>query len=394
MSGARQISLFFALRVAVALLMAIGATNIAAERDAEDGRETLGSSNDVDSNSMSGGDRMSESKVRDIVRVRRLHPGGTIGVIAPGSPVTLQEETIRRAYDRLRALGFTIIEASQCRTVRGHTAGSAEERARAIHCFLEDPKVDAIMSFWGGYQTHQILEHLDFQLFARHPKPIIGYSDMTALTVAVHARTGVVTFSGPAVITFAKPDLPSYTWDVFSKVLIEGQDQVVLHQSGEFSDNPWFAHPEGLMVYRQTPAWRALRGGVARGPLLAGNLGVLLLLSGTSYWPDLRGRILVVEEDEVETPETIDRMFTQLRQIGVFDQIAGLAVGRLPSAVRFTDDDTLDSIVMDATRGYNFPIVVNLDYGHTDPLLTLPLGVDAQLDAELCSLILLERGVE
>jgi len=119
----------------------------------------------------------------------------------------------------------------------------------------------------------------------------------------------------------------------------------------------------------------------------------MLLLAGTPYWPSLDGCILVVEEDEAEKPQTIDRYFTQLRHMGVFDRIAGLAVGRMPRSVGLGGDSSLDAILGRALAGYDFPVLVDIDYGHTDPLLTLPSGVSMELNADDQTIQILEAAV-
>jgi muramoyltetrapeptide carboxypeptidase len=137
-----------------------------------------------------------------------------------------------------------------------------------------------------------------------------------------------------------------------------------------------------------------LRSGTARGRIIAGNLGTMLLLAGTPYWPDLRGAILCVEEDENETPATVDRCFTQLRHLGVYDVIAGLVVGRFPPTVGFSKEDSLEEILLTATRGCTFPIGIDFDFGHWDPIFVLPNGVQAELSVtETARLTILEPAV-
>jgi muramoyltetrapeptide carboxypeptidase len=328
-------------------------------------------------------------------RPPRLGPGATLGVIATSSPIDgAGDALVERGYERLRDKGFEIVEAPNCRTHRGHAAGTIDARVDALHTFFADPDIDGIISFWGGLQTHQLLEYIDWELIAANPKPLVGYSDLTVLTNAITHMTGLVTFSGPAVITFAKPTLFDYSWRYFEQVLMQGGDHLGYEPSPIFSDNPWYEHDDEKMLERPAPGWRCYRAGEASGPIVGGNLGTLLLLAGTPYWPQMKGRILFVEEDEVESSGTVDRMFTQARQIGVFDQIAGLVVGRFASSVEFSEDDSLEMILDDALRGYDFPVMLDVDFGHTDPLLTFPLGVECRMDAGEQTLELVEPWVE
>ena len=318
--------------------------------------------------------------------------GARLGVIAPGTALTLEPKLVDAAYRALGARGFRTLEASQCRARVGHTAGSPEERAAAVQQFFADPNIDGIMAFWGGFQSHQILDHLDFDEIRTCPKVLIGYSDVTALSIGIYSQTGLVTFSGPAAITFAKPTLPEYTWESLHSTLISAHPRRRVICSAEFADNEWYTDSQGMM-FEPTPPWRTFRSGYVSGRCIAGHLGTMLLLAGTRYWPNLDGAILIVEASEEETPATLDRMFVQLRQMGVYDQIGGLVVGRIPRSVGFTNDDSLDAILVYALRGYDFPVLLDVDYGHTDPIMTIPIGVDVQLDADAHTLFFPQAAV-
>lgn len=328
-----------------------------------------------------------------LIKPPALGPGARLAIVTNASALTASEEAVERGYARLRARGFEVVEAANCRTEVGHTAGTIRERVKALHACFRSRKIDGILNFWGGYQSHQLLEHLDLDLIRRRPKAFIGYSDTTALQVALLARVGLVSFSGPAGISFAKPTVPDFTWEHFERVLVRGEAGVALGAAAEFSDNPWFKDPEGKMRFEANPGWKIYRGGEARGPIVGGNLGTMLLLAGTPYWPKLKGAVLFVEEDESERPETVDRMFTQLRHMGVYDQIAGMVVGRFSRAVGFKDGDTLEKILDDALRGHRFPVILDADFGHTDPLLTIPLGVRCRVSTKKPEILLEEAAV-
>lgn len=320
-----------------------------------------------------------------MIKPKRLKAGDTLGVVTCSLPITVAAPVVERAYDRLRSLGFTVREAPNTRAMRGHAAGTVAERVDALHAMFEDPAIDGILSFWGGYQSHQLLEFLDFDLIRRNPKVFVGYSDTTSLQVGITARAGLVTFSGPAGITFAKPELPAFTFEHFRKILMEPSPRLELGVSKEFSDNKWFI--DDKMEWTANPGVNVFRDGKAEGEIIGGNVGTMLLLAGTKFWPDLRGKLLFIEDDESENSKTIDRYFTQLRQMGVFEQITGLVVGRLPGCVGFTPDDSFEMILEDALRGTSFPVVTGADFGHTDPLVTLPLGVRARVEGAKIELL-------
>lgn len=123
-----------------------------------------------------------------LIKPKALKPGNTLGIVACSTPINVSsEETIVRACQRLRDRGFQLVEAPNCRKIYGHAAGTIKERAKALHDFFRDPKIDGILNYWGGYQSHQLLEHLDYGLIRKHPKPFIGFSDTTALQVGIGA---------------------------------------------------------------------------------------------------------------------------------------------------------------------------------------------------------------
>ena len=147
------------------------------------------------------------------------------------------------------------------------------------------------------------------------------------------------------------------------------------------------------MEFSENPGLNNFYKGTTIGQIVGGNIGKLLLLASTTYWPSMKNKILFIEDDEAENPKTIDRFFTQLRHMGVYDQIKGMVVGRFPRCVGFNEKDNLDMILKDALKGYKFPVLTEFDMGHTDPILTLPLGAKVSIDANKKSVTLMESVV-
>lgn len=330
-----------------------------------------------------------------VIKPKALKPSATLGLVATSSPIHLAgTEPIDRCFSFLQGKGFKIVEAGNCRKLIGHAAGTLGERVAEFHRFFADPTVDGLLAYWGGYNSHQMLEYLDFDLIGRHPKPFIGYSDVTALQLGIYAKTGMITFCGPAGITFGKPLVPAYTWHHFESVLMRPTQELNLEPSTTFSDNHWWEAVDKQMIFDAAPGWNTFRSGCAEGRLIGGNGGTMLLLAGTEFWPSLDGAILFIEDDECESPETISRIFFHLRHVGAFDTISGLMIGRFPRSVGFKQDDSLEMILEDALRGYTFPVLTEVDFGHTDPLLTLPIGVRCRMNAGDKRLELLESAVQ
>lgn len=245
------------------------------------------------------------------------------------------------------------------------------------------------MSFWGGFNTHQVLEYLDYDLIKKNPKVLIGYSDTTNLLSAITHKSGLITFNGPAVITFAKPVVPDETIVCFRNLIMSNESHYTYSFSTSYSDNQWWI--EDKMEFTSNAGLRTFRKGKAEGQIVGGNIGTLLLLAGTPYWPQMKGKILFIEDDEAENPKTLDRYFTQLRQMGVYNQINGMVIGRFPRCVGLHEKDSLNMILEDALKGYKFPVITEFDMGHTDPIMTIPIGAKVSIDASKKSISLLEN---
>jgi muramoyltetrapeptide carboxypeptidase len=165
-----------------------------------------------------------------------------------------------------------------------------------------------------------------------------------------------------------------------------------VQSSVEYADNLWNLD-QGIDCFEKNPGWKIYSHGEASGKTIGGNLGALLLLAGTEYWPNMQDKILFIEEDECEKPQTINRMLTQLRHIGVFNQIKALIIGRLPKSIGFDSQNSLEMILEDALQGYNLPVVMNVDFGHTDPVMTLPIGADCYVNTYEKQIIFQEAAV-
>ncbi len=286
-----------------------------------------------------------------------LQPGGTIGLAAPSSGA--DQEELEPGIDYFKQKGYEVQVAGNVTTRTHFTAGDTDTRLEEFVKLFQDDEVDAVLCVRGGDGAIHLLPELLDRLRDLEPKPFCGYSDITLLQLALYKQFGWVSFSGPMVATeFSLCTVSDYAETHFWSLLT---------QAPMF----WNMNPE--------PGWETeiWRKGTADGPLLGGCLSLICALLGTAYLPDLSNAILVIEDTE-EEPKSIDRMLHHLRLAGVFEQISGLLVGQFigcfPSEA--SADFTLQEVVMNATRGYEFPILANYPYGHNLPnRLTLPLGV-------------------
>ncbi|MDD3607188.1 MAG: LD-carboxypeptidase [Candidatus Moranbacteria bacterium] len=315
----------------------------------------------------------------------RLKNGQKIGVIAPADPVAgmCSEEDIKRGYEYLEKKGFSVVVGDSVKDVaKKHVAGSIELRVNDFHNFLKNNDIGCIMAFWGGFNSNQLLDYLDYDLIKANPKIIIGYSDITALTTAITTKTGLITFSGPGVVSFLKPEPFEYTWNYFEKMCINPTDKLRVESSPEYADDLFFLREDNDHRIKKTnEGIKTFVFGKAQGEVIAGNLQTILVLNGTEYLPDVRGKILFVEEDETSTPAHVDRYLAQCKQLGWFDNIAGLIFGRFTEQSSFSKEDSFEDLLRQYLSDVNFPVMYNVDFGHSDPIITIPNGGIVSVDA-------------
>lgn len=317
-----------------------------------------------------------------LLRPRRLAPGQTIGMVAP-SAAPNEPERIRFAIDTVESLGFKVKPGAHLYDRDGYLAGSDAARAADLNAMFADDGVDAIWCVRGGYGASRILPALDYALMQQKPKALIGYSDITALHMAIHRHAGLVTFHGPVAFRAFTP----YSLGELKRVLWTGETPVRL------GGPPPFERTDGRVDWENRVA--TLVPGKARGRLLGGNLCLMSHLCGTPYFPDLRGAILFLEDVE-EAYYRIDRMLTQLWLSGALAGVAGMAFGKFtscePSAF-FLQNRPLEEILAERCRALGVPAVSGIMVGHIEDQTTLPVGCLAELDADAGTLTLLEPGV-
>lgn len=287
---------------------------------------------------------------RKATKPHRLNPGSVIGIAAPAG--SYAAEDLEKGVHVLRAMDFEVVVPDDLCVADRYLAGTDAHRVEVLHRLFADPGIDAVMCARGGYGSLRILPLLDYARMAAQPKVFVGFSDITALLTAVSSRCGLITFHGPVVTTLADA----------SEKTVEGLWEAVA------SDRPVTVRSEGAM---------ALRPGSASGPVCGGNLNTLCHLLGTPFAPRFRNRIVFLE-DRGEAPYRIDRMLVHMRTAGCFDGIKGLVLGSFDDCGAPAE---IQEIVKDVFQEAEFPILAGVEAGHTEPNLTLPLGVRAVLDA-------------
>ena len=313
-----------------------------------------------------------------LIKPKRLSVGDTIAVIAPASGV--KPDKFDQSVQKLESLGFKAKVGKFARGNRGIFSGTDAERVHDLHWAFGDPEVRAVWCVRGGDGAPRILPDMDFELIRKNPKIFVGFSDITALHVAIHQRCGLVTFHGPVGIS----GFSDYTKNHVLNVLMNPTAPYKI----EVSDSNKSQKSELYKTEVITP-------GKARGKLIGGNLSLLTALAGTPWaLENVKGKILFWEDVE-EQPYRIDRMLTQLRQSIDLRSLAGVAVGVLSDCVATEKKPSPPVIefVKDRLGDLGIPVIYGLSFGHIRDQFTLPLGIEAELDTETATMTLLEAGV-
>lgn len=307
----------------------------------------------------------------DLIKPNSLRIGDTIGIISPASPQR-DETRLFRGVEYLKDKGFNVkLGKNALKNYGGYLAGTDEERVSDIESMFADPEVKAIFCARGGYGTPRILKKLNYELIAAHPKIFVGFSDTTALQIAILKKTGLITYSGAMPSVDMADGFHEWSEKMFWKVML--------------SDEP-------LGTLEQEQPTEPVLDGVAQGRLIGGNLSLLAALSGTPYAPEWDGCILLCE-DIGEEPYRIDRLLCQLENAGVFDAISGLAFGQFTdSSMRPTSvpQRSVEEIIREYAQIAAVPTIMNVMYGHQRVKWTLPLGGNAKIDGTKGTLTLLD----
>ncbi len=316
-----------------------------------------------------------------LVRPKVLRAGDTVGLITPSTFVA-DPDRLQLARRTAEYFGLRPKVGRNVAKREGYLGGTVAERLDDLHAMFRDPEVRAVFAIRGGYGAEQILDGIDYQLIRRNPKVFLGYSDITAMHLAIQKRAGLVTFHGPVVLS----QFTDYTQTWFRKALFQTEPIGAV-------TNPPEANP-----LRPKHTLRTIRPGSGRGPLIGGNLTLISTTMGTPFEIETRGRVLFLE-DVSEEPYSIDRMLTQLRLAGKFDGVAGIIFGEChdckPREFQQSFDSTfsLGEVLDEILKEAKVPVLSGLTIGHTEDQLTLPEGVVARLDADQQELVIEESGV-
>jgi len=309
----------------------------------------------------------------------RLKPGDQIRVIAPSrSMQIIKEKQINIAAERLNNLGFNVSFGKNTNVHDEFFSSSIEERIEDLHDAFRDSTVAGILTVIGGYNSNQLLKYIDYELIKANPKVFCGYSDITALSAAIYKKTGLVTYSGPHFSSFGVKHGFDYTLNSFISAVTNDAPYEV-EPSNFWSDDAWYLDQE-KRTYIEQDSYLVLQGGKAEGVLIGGNLCTLNLLQGTEFMPSLKDSVLFIEDDDESHPLTFDRDLQSLLHLPDANEIRALLIGRFQKDSHMTEE-ALRKIIDTKKELKNIPIIANVNFGHVQPIATLPLGAKATISA-------------
>jgi muramoyltetrapeptide carboxypeptidase len=314
-----------------------------------------------------------KSSAEQLIKPKKLRKGDTIGLISPASRLPKKKQ-YGEIIEQVKKLGYEVKVGSNAKNRYGYLAGSDKQRAEDINTMFADESVDAIMPFRGGWGSNRILDLIDYGMIRENPKILVGFSDITSLLMAIYAKSGLVTFHGPV----GKSEWTDYTTRNFRNTLGNQQSSSLGIPKSDLCN-------DCSDLYVITP-------GKANGKLLGGNLSVLAAMMGSDYLPNWENCILFLE-DVGEDIYRIDRMLTQLQLNGVLDQISGFVFGQCTDCERSNPYSlTLEQVFDDHIKPLGIPAFSGAMFGHIDNMLTLPVGIKAQINAQKGVISLTERA--
>jgi len=323
----------------------------------------------------------------------RLKPGDEIRVIAPSASMALlKEDQINIAVNRLTQLGLRVTFGEHVYKHDEFYSTSIEERVKDLHNAFSDNSVKCILSGLGGYNANQLLDHLDYDLIRKNPKIFCGFGDMSALSLAIYQKTGLVTYIGPDLSVLGYKHGVEYTIDMLLNALTNDAPYEI-YPSSQWSEDHWYKEKDDVSFYEQKE-YLVLQAGKAEGVIVGGNITNLSLLQGTVYRPSLRNAILFIEADSELYPQTFDRTLQSLLQQPDAKDLRAVLIGRFQKESNMTEA-AIRKIVDTKAELKHVPVIANVNFGHVHPVATIPVGAHATVVANVDDIeIMIEQTEE
>ena len=302
----------------------------------------------------------------------KLKRGDKVAIISPSfSYKKIPKEVASLATKRLASLGLTVIFGKHLDEMDEFESSSIESRLDDFHWAFSDPDIGGIIMAVGGYNSNFLLEKIDWGLIKRNPKFFCGMSDITVLSNAILTKTGLVTYSGPNFRNFGQLKYFDYTLEYFVKAAF-GRDPIEILSSESWSDDVWWKD-QTKRKQIENPGWLVIKEGEFMGKIIGGNLCSLNLLQGTEFMPSITDAVLFIEDDAVSTAGEYSRNLQSLMQLPDFKNVRGLMLGRFQKKTKMKQR-MLIGLINELLSDCEIPVVANLDFGHTDPKITFPIG--------------------
>lgn len=317
--------------------------------------------------------------------IEKLKPGDAIGIFSPSSPITYScPKRFERAKSYLINKGFSIIEGKLTGKQDYYRSGSIKERAEELNALIRNPEVKCIMSTIGGMNSNSILPYIDYEAFIKNPKFIVGYSDVTAMLLAIYAKTGISTYYGPALVASFGEFEPfvdetfKYFEDITTcKLELPYEFKAPKYWTEEFIN--W--ETQDRSKAKNENQWITVYEGITSGRVIGGNLNTMQGIWGSSYMPEIKEGDILFIEDSLKDAATIERSFSLLKLNGVFDRISGIILGKHELFDDLKTGRKPYEILLEVLGDKKLPFIADFDCCHTHPMITLPIGCKLELDA-------------
>jgi len=316
----------------------------------------------------------------------KLKKGDEIRVIACSSSMNKITQEVREIADkRFEDLGLKLSFGKHVNEIDIFKSSSIESRIEDLHEAFLDKNVKGILTVLGGFNANQLLDYINFDIIKNNPKVFCGFSDVTILNNAIFAKTGIVNYYGPFYSTFGQKLYFDYTLDYFERCLFK-EDPYSIKPSLSWSDDAWYIDQNNRVLIPNDGYW-IINKGKASGTILGGNLCTLNLLQGTQYFPNFKeDTILFIEDDEESKIQNFDRDLQSLIHQPNFSNVKGIVIGRFQNVSKISKDMLIE-VIKTKRELNNLPIIANVDFGHTSPIFTFPIGGEAEIDSGCIKII-------
>ncbi|MBX4262087.1 LD-carboxypeptidase [Clostridium estertheticum] len=317
--------------------------------------------------------------------ITKLKVGDSIGIFSPSAPITYScPNRFDKAKKYLQSKGFKVIEGSLTGKYDFYRSGSIMQRAEELNSLIRNPEVKCIMASIGGMNSNSILPYIDYEKFKLHPKIIIGYSDVTAILLAIYAQTGISTYYGTALVASFGEFTPfvDLTYKYFKEITMDRISFPYVYQTPEYWTDEYVNwETQDRSKEKRENSWITIYGGNVRGRVMGGNLNTIQGIWGSKYMPEIKDGDILFIEDSLKDAATIERSFSFLKLNGVFDRVSGIILGKHELFDDLKTGRKPYDILVEVLGDNKLPFIADFDCCHTHPMMTLPIGCEIELDA-------------